>query len=97
MIALIENLLLALTDPQVDRVIDMIEKLLEAGGKAVSALWTVLSPALMTWVLVNQFKNRALLRENTSISDNAFKEANNHNAKISALMEEIRVLKENQK
>ena len=43
MIALIENLLLALTYPQVDRVIDIIEKLLEAGGKAVSALWTGLS------------------------------------------------------
>lgn len=100
MIALIEQLLLALTDAQFDKVLAMVERGFMACEAAIKALSTVLLPLLVTWVAwkcqaitKNQKSNRAALDENTEINKTAIITSNSYNEKIASSLAEIAELK----
>ena len=52
MIALIEHILLALTDAQFDKILVMISELFEALGSGVRAVWEIASPLLIGLVAI---------------------------------------------
>jgi hypothetical protein len=94
MISLIENILLALTDAQFDRVLIMIAKAFLAFKEGVQTVWALVAPALgiyLSWkcqqIINNQKENRRALDQNTEVSVKAFEAANSHNEKIAAVVE----------
>jgi len=100
MIALIENILLALTDSQFDKVLAMIEQLfrtIEAWVEAVAKIFLPLLAAWVAWkcqeIIRNQKSNRQALDQNTALTENAITTSNGYNQKIAASMKEIEELK----
>jgi hypothetical protein len=107
MIPLAQAIYLALTDPQVDAIIVIIRDTCNAAGAGIVAVWQLLSPALIGWVLYRQsVYNKASVEarskisqkidENTTVSVDAFDTANGHNEKIASLLAEIKELKKKQ-
>ena len=96
MIALIENILLALTDAQFDRILVMIGDGFSAIQSAVQTIWTMVAPIIGLWlawkcqqIIANQKSNRKALDENTEVSVKAFESANNFHLKADKLAEKI--------
>lgn len=84
-----EQVILALTDPQVDQVLRLVEMAFRAIGEGVKTVWILIAPILGIWltylghkIIANQKSNRTALDKNTAISVEAFKAANGHNEKI---------------
>lgn len=119
MIALIENILLALTDAQFDRILIMLGDWFGTLKSAINALWVIASPLLLALVALQIARYQAAAKEaretivkkidaestksqedrskiiedlqkNTEISEEAFKVANSHNAKIAAVVEYVK-------
>lgn len=94
MITLIENLLLALTDSQFDKVLAMVERGFMAIETAVKTLWVTLSPLLLGYLAYRQAQNRkeisGKIDGNTEVSVKAFEAANSHNEKIAAVVEYVK-------
>lgn len=94
MTTLIENLLLALTDTQCDKVLAMIERGFLAIEQAVRTLWITLSPLLLGYLAYRQAQNRreitGKIDSNTEVSVKAFEVANSHNEKIAAVVEYVK-------
>ena len=100
MIALIENILFALTDAQFDKVLAMIEQLFRTIGAWVEAVAKVFLPLLGAWVawkcqeiIRNQKSNRHALDRNTALTETAITTSNGYNEKIAASLKEIEELK----
>lgn len=72
----------ALTELQVDELIDILKSLLEAVGSGVQTVWNLLSPILLAYLAFRQAQNRKALDDNTKVSTDAFAVANGHNEKI---------------
>ena len=96
MIALIENILLALTDAQFDRVLVMIGDGFSAIQSAIQTVWAMVAPVVglyLAWkcqqIIANQKSNRKALDENTEVSVKAFESANNFHVKADKLAEKI--------
>jgi hypothetical protein len=119
MIALIENILLALTDAQFDKVLVMLGDWFSTLKEAINALWVIASPLLVGLVSLQLYRYQMAAKEaretivkkiddestksqedrskiiedlqtNTKISEDAFKAANSHNAKIAAVVEYVK-------
>lgn len=87
---------LAFTIEQTDKLIVMLEHILTDVSRAVVAVWTLLSPALLAAVLYKQARSDKKLDENTKLTiatraetKNAFDVANGHNEKIERLTQQI--------
>jgi hypothetical protein len=100
MIALIENLLLALTDSQFDKILMLIVEACKAASEGVKTVWLFVSPVLGLYlafkckeIISNQKANREALDENTKISTEAFDAANNFNVKAEALAQAVSDIK----
>jgi hypothetical protein len=100
MIALIENILLALTDAQFDKVLAMIERGFMAIEAGVKAAWSIVVPLIGAWVaykcqeiIKNQKSNRQALDQNTALTETAIVTSNGYNEKIAASLKEIAELK----
>jgi hypothetical protein len=81
----------ALTEPQVDQVIQICRSVIETIGAGINTLWTTLSPILLGYLAYRQSANRreiaGKIDVNTEVSTKAFETANGHNEKIAAAME----------
>ena len=83
-------LLLALTDPQVDHLIKLLESLMTMTSEGIKTLWFALSPLLLAYLAWRQAQNRKALDANTQVSEKAFEVANGHNEKIVTLTETVK-------
>lgn len=100
MIAHIENILMALTDAQFDKVLLHIVEAFKAASEAIKTVWLFVSPVLGVYlvfkvkeVISNQKANREALDQNTKISVEAFDAANNFNVKAEALAQAVSDIK----
>ena len=101
MIAHIENLLMALTDAQFDKVLMLIVDACKTMSEAVKTVWIFVSPVLGLYlafkckeIISNQKSNREALDQNTKISTEAFDAANNFNIKAEALAQAVSEIKQ---
>lgn len=119
MIALIEYVLLALTDTQFDKILALVTEILLSFKQAIEAIWAIASPLLLGLVALQLARYQQAAKEarktivekiddttakaqkdrskiiediaqNTEISEKAFETANNHNAKIAAVVEYVK-------
>ena len=100
MIALIENLLIALSDAQFDKLLVMFEQGFKTLGAWIEAGSKLFIPLIVTWVAwkckeitLNQKANREALDENTKLTEESITTSNGYNAKIAASLQEIADLK----
>jgi hypothetical protein len=88
---ILTNLLLALTELQVDELIRILRSIIETSGEGIKTLWVTLSPVLLGYLAYRQAANRkeiaGKIADNTDISVKAFDAANGHNEKIAAAVE----------
>ena len=65
---LIALLVIALTDPQMDHILNMVDSAMHATGEAAKALWVILGPALIGYVAWRQQKNKQAAAEDNELT-----------------------------
>ena len=85
----------ALTEMQVDRILDIVSSALKTVAGGIGVVWSALAPFLIGYLVIRQKVNRKALddaiSENTEVSKEAFRVANGHNAKIAELTNRIAI------
>lgn len=80
------TMLSALTEGQVDQIIQMFKGIIETIGAGIHTMWITLSPVLLGYLAYRQSINRreiaGKIDQNTEVSTKAFNTANGHNEKI---------------
>lgn len=89
---MLTKLLLALTDPQVDLLLNEMIVTMRAIREGIAIIWVTVSPVLVAYLIYKQKSNRKALDANTAISQTAFTVANGHNEKIVEMRRDLNEL-----
>ncbi len=82
--------LVALTEMQVDKILDMVAAGMRAIGESVKAIWIALSPFLIGYLVIRQAINRKALDANTVVNVKALDAANGLKGEIKTTVEMVK-------
>jgi len=72
----------ALTEPQVDQIIEIIEASIKAFGEGIRTVWVALSPIGIGYLMWKQAQNRKALDANTTLTGETKDEATNSRKEV---------------